>query len=159
MRRVWPSGHASRTGDGRIRPRPVWNRFLGCDPGPDSCGRYAVTTLAGFLATSFSMMGESLRSLAAPVGDPLVLQVDRGRVGAGIVGADDLNGAAVAGAVFFDNHDPVIGLLGGANARQTNHNHGDTVPFEFLELCCGYGFGQRWLAACAATAGQMRPAA
>ena len=59
-----------------------------------------------------------------------MLQVDGGGVGAGVVGADDFDGAAIAGAVLFDDHDTVVGLLGGANARQTNHYHGDTVPFK-----------------------------
>src|ERR1700733_13183326 len=33
-----------------------------------------------------------LRALAAPVGDPIMLQVDAGRVSAGIVGAHNLDG-------------------------------------------------------------------
>jgi len=75
--------------------------------------------------------GRKLRTLAPPVGDAFVLQINRGRVGAGIVGADDLDRTAIAGAVLLNNHDTIIGLLGGANARQTNHHHGDTVPFKF----------------------------
>src|SRR5208282_4563578 len=76
---------------------------------------------------------------AAPVGDALVLQVDRGRVGAGVVGADHLDGTAVAGAVLLDDHDTVVGLLAGAKSRQTNHYHGDTVPFRFLCSVAVYG--------------------
>ena len=52
---------------------------------------------AGFLVTSFSRIGESWRTVAAPVGDPLVLQVDRGRSGAGIVGADNFNASGRCG--------------------------------------------------------------
>ncbi len=72
----------------------------------------------------------------APVGDAFVLEVDGGRLGAGIVGADDFNGAAVAGAVFLDDDDAVVGLLAGAEARQTNHYHGVAVPFK-LQICWG----------------------
>src|SRR5580658_2844844 len=61
--------------------------------------------------------GRELRANAAPVGDALVLQVDSGRIGAGIVGAYDFDGTAIAGAVLFNNHDPVIRLLAGAKAR------------------------------------------
>jgi hypothetical protein len=80
-----------------------------------------------------------LRSHAAPIGDALVLQVNRGRVSAGIVGADDLDRTAVPGAVLLDNHDTIIGLLGGANTRQTNHHHGDTVPFKSCALLRSLG--------------------
>jgi len=67
-------------------------------------------------------LGE-LGSLACPVIDAVALEVDAGGLGAGIVGADHFNGAAVAGAVLFDDNDAVMGLLTGANARQTNHQH------------------------------------
>jgi hypothetical protein len=75
--------------------------------------------------------GSELSANAAPVGDAVVLELDGGRVGAGVVGSHYLNGAAIAGAVLFDDHDAVVRLLAGANARQANHNHGDTVPFSF----------------------------
>src|SRR5215831_20212033 len=67
---------------------------------------------------------------AAPVSDAIVLQVDRCGVRTRIVGADDLDRAAIAGAVLLNHYDTVVGLLAGANARQTNHHHGDTVPFK-----------------------------
>ena len=86
-----------------FRPAAAQVDRLRPDKETAGCGRIrnrrAGVPTAGFLATSFSRMGESC-SHAAPVGDPVVLQVDRGRVGARIVGADDLNGAAVAGAVL-----------------------------------------------------------
>src|ERR1700691_1180346 len=75
-----------------------------------------------------------LRALAAPVGDPLMLQVHAGRVSAGIVGAHNLDGAAIAGAVLLNHDNAVIRLLAGAETRQTNHNHDESVPFEFLSL-------------------------
>jgi hypothetical protein len=71
---------------------------------------------------------------AAPVTDTLVLEFDGGRLGAGIIGAYNFNGAAVAGAILLDDDDAVVGLLAGANARQTNHDHGDAVPFKVQML-------------------------
>ena len=62
-------------------------------------------------------------SIAHPVVDAVALEFERGGRGAGVVGADDLDGAAVAGAIFFDNNDALVGLLASANARQTNHQH------------------------------------
>src|ERR1035437_10055611 len=50
-----------------------------------------------------------LRAHAAPVGDALVLQIHRGRLGARVVGADDLDRTAVAGAVLLDDHATVVG--------------------------------------------------
>ena len=79
-----------------------------------------------------------LRALADPVLDALMLQRDSGRVGAGIVGAHDFDRTPVASAILLNNYDTVIRLLGGANARQTNHDHGDTLPFKLRanpELC------------------------
>ncbi len=64
-----------------------------------------------------------LGSLAGPVVDAVALEVDSSGLGAGVVGADDLDRAAVAGAVLFDDNNAVMGLLTGANARQTNHQH------------------------------------
>ncbi len=55
-----------------------------------------------------------LSTLAAPIGDPLVLEIDRGGAGARIIGANNFDGAAVAGAVLFDDDNPIIGLLAGA---------------------------------------------
>jgi hypothetical protein len=74
-----------------------------------------------------------------------VLQVDGGGAGAGVIGADDLDRTAIAGAVLLNDHDAVVGLLAGANARQTNHYHGDTVPFKSSALLRSWGLfsGQR----------------
>jgi len=63
-----------------------------------------------------------------------MLQVDAGGVSAGIVGAHNFDGAAIAGAVLLNHDNAVIRLLAGAETRQTNHNHDESVPFEFLSL-------------------------
>ena len=67
-------------------------------------------------------LGE-LCALGGPVVDALTLEVDSGGVGAGIVGADNLDGTTVAGAILLNNDNAIVGLLAGANARQTNHQH------------------------------------
>jgi hypothetical protein len=67
-------------------------------------------------------LGE-LGSLSGPVIDAVALEVDACGIGAGIVGTDHFDGTAIAGAVLFDDNDAVMGLLTGANARQTNHQH------------------------------------
>src|SRR5579872_1257810 len=64
-----------------------------------------------------------LRALRGPVVDAVALEIHAGRVGARIVGAHHLDGAAVAGAILLDNNDAVVRLLAGAYARQTNHQH------------------------------------
>jgi hypothetical protein len=77
-------------------------------------------------------LGNAVRVLGAvadPVCDAVMLEQDTGRVGTGIVGSDNLDGAAVAGAVLLNDNDAIVGLLAGANARQTNHNHG-VFPFK-----------------------------
>ena len=55
---------------------------------------------AGVFGDQFVDPGGELSADAAPVGDAIVLEQDAGGVGAGIVGTDDLNAAAVAGAAF-----------------------------------------------------------
>jgi len=76
------------------------------------------------------MLGEELANglrelsaLGGPVIDTVALEVDGGGLGAGIVGTHDFNGTAIAGAILLDDNDAVMGLLTGANARQTNHQH------------------------------------
>jgi hypothetical protein len=64
-----------------------------------------------------------LGSFAGPVIDAIALEVDGCGLGAGVVGTDHFDGTAIAGAIFFDDNDAVVGLLTGANARQTNHQH------------------------------------
>jgi hypothetical protein len=54
-------------------------------------------------------------------------------VGAGIVCTHNFDRSAITGAIFFNDNDTIIRLLGGANARQTNHDHGDTFPFKLVE--------------------------
>ena len=64
-----------------------------------------------------------LGTIAGPVVDAVALEDDRGGLGAGVVGSDHFDGTTVAGAILFDDNDAVMGLLTGANARQTNHQH------------------------------------
>ena len=77
----------------------------------------------------------NLGSLAGPMIDAVALEQDGGGVGAGIVGADYFDGAAVAGAVLFNDDYAIVGLLAGAKARQTNHDHGKS--FQTLPEMCG----------------------
>lgn len=67
-------------------------------------------------------LGE-LGAFGGPVVDAVTLQIDAGGIGAGVVGADDLDRTAVAGAVLFDNDDTVIRLFARTDARQANHQH------------------------------------
>ncbi len=46
-----------------------------------------------------------------------MLEVHAGRIGAGVVGADNFDGAAIAGAVLLDNNDAVVGLLARSYTR------------------------------------------
>jgi len=80
--------------------------------------------------------GRKLRAHATPVADAFMLQFNRSGAGAGIVGPHYFNRTAIAGAVLLNHNDAVVGLLAGANARQTNHDHGDTVPFKSIVGAC-----------------------
>ena len=64
-----------------------------------------------------------LCAFAGPVVDAVALEVNGGGLGAGVIGADHFDRAAIAGAILFDDNDAIVGLLTGANARQTNHQH------------------------------------
>jgi len=71
-------------------------------------------------------LADAVRQLCAvtgPVSDAVALEFYAGWVGTGVVGTDHFNGTTVAGAVFLDNNNTIMGLLAGANARQTNHQH------------------------------------
>ena len=52
------------------------------------------------------------------------------------VGAQLYYEAAVAGAILLDDNDAIVRLLGGAYARQTNHDH--FVYFLTVKRCLGY---------------------
>ena len=76
------------------------------------------------------MLGEELAdglgelgAFTCPVVDAIALEVDGSGLSAGVIGADHLDRAAIAGAILFDDNDAIVGLLTGANARQTNHQH------------------------------------
>src|ERR1700722_17082487 len=105
--------------------KPIWRRTW-------KSGRDGFSGLGRVLGEDLLDDGRKLRADRLPVSDAVVLQVHGHGVGAGIVGADHLDGAAIAGAILFDAHNAVVGLLAGAKTRQTNHHHGDTVPFKFL---------------------------
>ncbi len=65
-------------------------------------------------------LGE-LSTLAGPVVDAVALQSDAGGFGAGVIGADNFDGAAIAGAILFNDDNTIVGLLAGANAGETDH--------------------------------------
>jgi len=64
-----------------------------------------------------------LCSLAGPIINALLLQLEGGRAGAGIVGAHNLNGAAIARAILLNYDYSIVRLLTRTKARQTNHQH------------------------------------
>ena len=92
------------------------------------------------------MLGEQLAdglgelgTIGGPVVDAIALEVDGGWLGAGVVGAYDFDGAAVAGAVFFNHNNAVVGLLAGAYARQTDHQHrgsSSQITLQSVSGCC-----------------------
>ena len=100
---------------------------------------YRLITLGGYLGSGRSLdscrgrggeklantLGE-LGSVTGPIFNAVALQVDGCGIGAGVVGADDFHGTAVACTVLFDNNDAIVGLLSCANARQTDHQHRKT---------------------------------
>lgn len=74
-----------------------------------------------------------LGSIAGPIADAVTLEEDGGRLGAWVVGPDDFDGTAITGAILFDNHDAIVGLLTCADARQTNHQQGE-APKKVLKI-------------------------
>ena len=76
-----------------------------------------------------------LSAVAGPVVDTFALKVNSGGVRAGVISPDNLDRAAIAGAVLFDNNDAVVGLLACAYARQTDHQHLG-IPLE-TTMCLG----------------------
>jgi hypothetical protein len=81
------------------------------------------------LREQFSDAVGELGAVAGPVVNAIALEGDGRGVRAGIVGSDDFDRAAIAGAVLFDHNDAVVGLLPRSNARETNHQHW-AKPFE-----------------------------
>ena len=63
----------------------------------------------------------TVRHATTRIDNPIALEVQAGRAGTGVIGADNFQGAAVAGPLFINHNDAVIRLLGRTNARQTNH--------------------------------------
>jgi hypothetical protein len=77
-------------------------------------------------------------TIAYPVVDSVALEVECCGGGAGVVGSDDFDGSAVASSVLLNDNDTVMGLLAGAYARQTNHQHlGDPLKKENGVFECG----------------------
>ena len=87
----------------------------------------------GWLGQQFAYTIGELCAFRHPVINPLALQFHASWVGAGIVSTHHFDRTPIASAILFDDNDTVIRLLGGANARQTNHDHGDTFPFNSSE--------------------------
>ena len=76
------------------------------------------------LGQEFADAFRQLGADAGPVVDAVTFEQDSGGAGAGIVGSDDLDGAAVAGPIFFDDDDAIVGLFTGADAGEADHQHG-----------------------------------
>ncbi len=89
-----------------------------------------------------NQFGHAIRHLCAhahPILDAVVNEIHCRRVGAGVVGPHNFNRTPVASAILLNDNNTVIRLLGGANARQTNHDHGDTFPFNPDKIRMGLG--------------------
>ena len=71
----------------------------------------------------FSDAVRKLRAIADPVVDAVALEFERGGRGARVVCSNDFDGAAIACAILLDDNYSIVGLLAGANARQTDHQH------------------------------------
>jgi hypothetical protein len=74
-------------------------------------------------------------TVAYPVVDSVALEFESCGGCAGVVGTYDFDGAAVAGAIFFNDNDTVVGLLAGAYARQANHQHFGKSSREKKTVC------------------------
>ena len=92
------------------------------------------------LGEEFADRFGELSAFTSPVVDAITFEIDGSGFGAGIIGADYLDRTAIAGAILFNDNDAVVGLLTGANARQTNHQH-RVDPLKKLE--CIQGCRQR----------------
>jgi len=73
------------------------------------------------------------RTLAEPVVDAVELEIDRVALGLGRIGAEVLDGIAIATRTGFGNHDAIERLMHGANLGETD--------FECHERC----FTERFL--------------
>ena len=89
------------------------------NPGLESGNSLGGGCLRQEFADAFGELGAD----AGPIVNTIALEEDGGRARARIVSSDDLNGATVAGAVFFDDDDTVVGLFAGADAGETDHQH------------------------------------
>ena len=85
----------------------------------DGLGRLSGRSL---LEQDGDALGE-LGAVADPIVDAIALQVNGRGVGAGVVGSDNFDRTAVAGAVLFNHNDAVVGLFARSNTRETDHQH------------------------------------
>ncbi len=98
--------------------RNPWERYQG--PKGSECDylyRWSKLWRGGILGEQFTNSLGKLGTVAGPIGDAVVLQVHAGRIGAGIVGANNFYRTAITGTVFFNNNDAVVGLLARSNTR------------------------------------------
>src|SRR5947209_9162019 len=80
----------------------------------------------GLRSDQFADAIRKLSTLRHPIVDAFTLELEGGWVGAGVIGAYDLDRATIAGTVLFNHNNTVVGLLTGADARQPNHQHWKT---------------------------------
>jgi len=95
-------------------------------------GCYFYCGCSGCLGNEFADAIGELGSLCGPIVDAVTLELDACWVGAGIVGSYHFDGTAVAGAIFLNNDNAVVGLLTRANARQTDHQHWECLSKQFV---------------------------
>jgi hypothetical protein len=70
-------------------------------------------------------------TVAYPVVDSVALEVECCGGGAGVVGTDDFDGPSIAGAIFFNDNDAVVGLP--TRARRIINTLGN--PLEKRKRC------------------------
>jgi hypothetical protein len=70
-----------------------------------------------------------LGSVPDPELEALMVDDDSSGLGARVIVADDFDGAAIPGAIFFNNNDAISRGFFGAEPRQTNCEHVESYSF------------------------------